>query len=189
MAITTLNQYKLIKGITGTDKDAQITAMIPLVESDYRNIRNRPFEVGLTIQVLTGATADGVLTFTVDGSDITINVLAGDSIPIVTQDIAYALGGTVNGDTVTLITPYNYTFDGAGTGVTVDVSPVGTLYPDGAERTAINMIHWNLSSGGANTGIASESLGKFSISYETGQSAGGYPKSITGAIKRYVSYK
>ena len=189
MAITTLTQYKLIKGITGTAQDAQITAMIPLVESDYLNIRNRPFEVGFTVQVTGGATADGDLTFTVDGSDIIISLVSGDSIYIIVQKIGYVLGGVVRGDTVTLITPYTYTFDAGATGVTAILSNVGTLYPDGAERTAIDMLHWQLSGGGQSAGVASESLGKYSISYDTGQSAGGYPKSITGAIRRFVSYK
>ena len=189
MPITTLNQYKLIKGITGTAQDAQITAMIPLVESDYMNIRNRPFDVGFTIQVTGGATADGNLTFTVDFSDMLIDIANGDSVFIVAQKIAYVLGGRLNGDTITILTPYSYTFDAGATGVTVDMSNVGTLYPDGAERTAIDMLHWQISGGGQTAGVASESLGKYSISYDTGQSAGGYPKSITGAIKRYVSYK
>ena len=189
MAITTLNQYKLIKGITGTAQDAQITAMIPLVESDYMNIRNRPFDVGFTIKVTAGATADGNLTFTVDFSDILIDIANGDSIYIVAQKIAYALGGRLNGDTITLITPYIYTFDAGGTGVTADISGIGTLYPDGSERTAIDMLHWQLSGGGQSAGVTSESLGKYSISYDTGQSAGGYPKSITGAIRRYVTFK
>ena len=189
MPITTLAQYKLIKGITGTAQDAQITAMIPMVESDFLSIRNRPFDVGFTIQVTAGATADGNLTFTVDFSDILIDIANGDSIYIVAQKIAHVLGGRLNGDTITLITPYIYTFDAGGTGVTADISGVGTLYPDGSERTAIDMLHWQLSGGGQSAGVTSEALGKYSISYDTGQSAGGYPKSIAGAIKRFVSYK
>lgn len=45
MAITTLATVKTVLGITGTSKDAQITALIPLVESDYLNIRNKAFDV------------------------------------------------------------------------------------------------------------------------------------------------
>ena len=45
MAITTLANVKTVLGITGTSKDAQITALIPLVESDYLNIRNKAFDV------------------------------------------------------------------------------------------------------------------------------------------------
>lgn len=209
MAITTLSQYKLIKGITGTAQDAQIEALIPLVESDYLNIRNRPFDTGVTIKVTTGATVSGDLEFTAAGSTVLVAVDAGDSVPVVAYKIGYILGGFVQnayrlsgyvigaytpfvrvvGDTVTIETVYDYTLNAGATGVTVTISTVGNLYPEGSEMVAINMVHWMLSGGGQSAGVASESLGKYSVSYDTGQSAGGYPKSITGAIKRYVTYK
>lgn len=45
MAITTLATVKTVLGITDSSKDARITALIPLVESDYLNIRNLAFDV------------------------------------------------------------------------------------------------------------------------------------------------
>ena len=188
MPITTLSQYKLIKGITGTAQDAQIEALILLVESDYLNIRNRPFDTGITIKVTAGATVTGDLEFTYAGSTVLIAVEAGDTTPVVAHRIGLVLGGHV-GDTVTIETVYDYTLNAGATGVTATISTVGNLYPEGSEMVAINMMHWMLSGGGQSAGVASESLGKYRVSYDTGQSAGGYPKSITGAIKRYVSYK
>ena len=44
MAITTLASYKTFYGITGTDQDAQISAFIPVVEEEYLNYRNAPFD-------------------------------------------------------------------------------------------------------------------------------------------------
>jgi hypothetical protein len=44
MAITTLTQVKTILQISGTDQDALIEELIPLVEEQYLEIRNMPFE-------------------------------------------------------------------------------------------------------------------------------------------------
>ena len=46
MAVITLEEYKLLAGITGPDKDAQITALIPLIEDDIIAICNYDFGQG-----------------------------------------------------------------------------------------------------------------------------------------------
>ena len=46
MAVITLAEYKTLAGITGTDKDAQITALIPLIEDDIIAICNYDFGQG-----------------------------------------------------------------------------------------------------------------------------------------------
>ena len=46
MAVITLAEYKTLAGITGTDKDAQITALIPIVEDDIIAICNYDFGQG-----------------------------------------------------------------------------------------------------------------------------------------------
>lgn len=43
--ITTLESVKAVLCIDGTDKDAQIIALIPLVEADYLAIRRKAFDV------------------------------------------------------------------------------------------------------------------------------------------------
>ena len=43
--ITTLENVKLILGITTDSKDALISALIPIVEADYLLIRNRAFDL------------------------------------------------------------------------------------------------------------------------------------------------
>lgn len=45
MAITTLEQVKAILEITGTEKDATISALIPMVEEEYLAIRNKAFDL------------------------------------------------------------------------------------------------------------------------------------------------
>ena len=65
-----------------------------------------------------------------------------------------------------------------------DVEGADTIYPIGAEMTAIKMIEHHLS--GQRAGVASESLGDYSVSYQ--QDATDYPHSIIGGIKRYASW-
>lgn len=44
MAITTLEKTKLVLGINNNDYDARITALIPMIEQEYLDIRNKPFD-------------------------------------------------------------------------------------------------------------------------------------------------
>lgn len=44
MAITTLEKTKILFGITTSTYDTRITALIPLIEEEYLEIRNKPFE-------------------------------------------------------------------------------------------------------------------------------------------------
>lgn len=66
----------------------------------------------------------------------------------------------------------------------------GIIYPDGAEMTAIQMVGFlmldvNRKSAG---GISSESVGSYSYTKDNlTHYINGYPKSIVGKIKRYVS--
>lgn len=43
--ITTVDKVKTIMGLTDTSKDGLIEMYIPVVEQDYLNIRNAPFDV------------------------------------------------------------------------------------------------------------------------------------------------
>ncbi|GEM_PF-2055327 len=48
MAITTLANVKTYLGLTTTAKDALITMLIPIVESNYLGIRNKAFDTDAT---------------------------------------------------------------------------------------------------------------------------------------------
>ena len=65
MAITTLNNVKSILNISSTGDDTWITALIPVVESDYEAIRNKPFDTCAKLTVTDAATSDGDITITV----------------------------------------------------------------------------------------------------------------------------
>lgn len=196
MPITTLAQVKLILGISGNTQDALITALIPLVEKDYISIRNRPFDEGTTLQITAGAAASGNVTVTIDGAALPVVVIAGDTAAQVARKAYNALRGgylymvTIAGDTLTLVSKQSsadivvvFTDTGA-TGVTAVVSEYIMLYPEGAESTAIDMIAYRLSK--QTPGIASQSLGDHSVSYEPSKDK--YPATVTGGIKRFVGW-
>ena len=52
MAITTLANVKTFLGITSTAKDALITMLIPLVESDFLRIRNKAFATDIYDEIV-----------------------------------------------------------------------------------------------------------------------------------------
>ena len=189
--ITTLMRAKTVLNITTSDKDLQIDELIPLVEQDYLHIRNKPFDVGNTLTVTAPCAADGDLTVTYNDANFTVPVLNGDNTLVVARKIAFAIDRvtqgvvTVSGSSVTFLGYATLTFAAGGTGVTTTISGIDTIYPVGAESTAIKMINHHLTGGAA--GVASESLGDYSVSYREEQDAD-YPRSITGGIKRYVSF-
>ena len=69
----------------------------------------------------------------------------------------------------------------ASTSLTATATKMQTLYPDGSELTAVQMIQHQLSKP---AGVQSESLGDYSVTYA--KLKGGYPESITGQIDRYA---
>lgn len=180
MAITTKAKVKTILGITGTTQDALIEALIPLVESDFLNIRNAPWDTkvyGERVGVGNG----------------TQKIFALDNFPLILASEKIYINGVliasaeydVNYNTGAL------TFDTApiaNSRITADYEVVDFFYPDGAELTAIRMIGWHLAQQ-KSIGVSSESLGDHSVTYEkSATGAESYPASIIGSIKRYVRF-
>jgi phage tail sheath gpL-like len=204
MAITTLQKASLLLG--NATQDDIITALIPLVEADYLNIRNKEFEVGSTITINTACTTNGNVTITWADSNFDVPVLAGDNAVTVAKKIytyfeyykPLVINRKINGisyytvklvsNVVTIITDYNVSFNGNSTGVTATASTVDIIYPDGSEMTAIKMIQHQLTNI-KSQGIASESLGDYSVSYANGLMIGDYPKTVVNGIKRYATFK
>ena len=214
MAITTKDRVKVLLNTTETNKDDWIEGLIEQVESDYLSIRNRPFDVGtkLTIET-TGLPADEEITITVGnyssvgstakGKEYDVRLRSGDSAAMITRRINNQIQFTPYYKTKWVPTSsastsaeiyfvekmedwmenrsvLDFTVT-SSTNLTATVEQGQTLYPDGAEMTAVQMISFNL---GKPSGIQSESLGDHSISY--GDADGGYPRFITGKIKKYV---
>ena len=196
MSITTWAQVQLILGLAATQQTL-VEGIIPHVEEDYLHIRNKPFDVGNILTITAPATADGNITVTVDGTDFLVAVLSGDNAMVVARKIKNSLSrffdATTAGDSVTFVGYLTLAFDGAATGVTATASGINTVYPTGAGYTAIKMIHYHLTTGvasGSSAGVASESLGDYSISFQTPTGAGisDYPDDAVGGIRRYVSF-
>lgn len=69
----------------------------------------------------------------------------------------------------------------ASTSLTATATKMQTVYPDGSELTAVQMIQHQMNKP---AGVQSESLGDYSVTYA--KLKGGYPESITGQIDRYA---
>ncbi len=101
---------------------------------------------------------------TILGLDTTYNTLIDSLIPMIEADY---------------LRIRNKDFD-------VDVNN-NTIYPVGAELTAIQMISYQIQKGSHKSAIISENFGDYSVSYSQSESEG-YPSSLTSKIKRYVSF-
>lgn len=194
MAITAWNMAQTILDLPD-ELEARVEALIPHVEDDYVKIRNRAFDTGDTLTITGGATADGNLVVSIGDTEFTVEVEAGDDEELVARKIHIELTESgryrvsLDGANVTVISRLDtLALSAATTGVTATTTGIETVYPDGAEMTAIRMIQFQLSAG-KGAGISSEALGDHSITYDTaGAWIGDYPKSVVGSIKRYVSF-
>jgi len=182
MAITTLAQVKLILSITDSSKDALITALIPLVESEYLSIRNKPFDTVASGELM-GYGDDTETEFTLKYH------------PIISGSLTVYINGTLTTAYTANIVSGIITFTTApavGEKITADYTAVYFIYPEGSELTAIQMIGYRLQADVTGKEIKSESLGDHSVTYENSAKgevgAGGYPASITAGIRKYTNF-
>jgi len=218
MAITTLTRYKTLTGTTGTDKDTQIDALIPQVEADYQHIRNRPFDTGTKVTIeTTGLPADEEVTVTIgnyadvgataDGWEYEVRLREDDTADMIAKRIVTQIKPTAYykmfiasaGSTQAILymldkfpdymerySVLDLTID-TSTEIETTVEQMQTIYPDGAEMVAAQMIKHQLNTIEA-MGIASESLGDYSVQYSGSVLGvyGSYPKSVAGGIQRFA---
>ena len=206
MAITTLSNVKSILGITSTADDAQITALIPQVEEDYINIRNKPFDVATKVTYSDASTAGGEIEFSIGSKSELVEFNAGDTVAIIARKTRNQIKPTPyysidpTSDAVYFTEKHEQVTDSISvldleaesTSVTATVTKMQTVYPKGAEFTAAKMIQFHMTAGTAAGGLGktSETLGDYSVTFASGQGAniGDYPKDVVGGIKRYVSF-
>lgn len=202
MAITTLSNVKNILNISDNDSDIWIVSLIPQVESDYLHIRNKPFNVGTKINVeTTGLSADEDMTIDIGDSEYEIELKDGDTAGIIARrvvnqmkpnryyEILAPLSNSTSADIYVTEKYENWTESmsvldlsvTASTDITATVTKLQTIYPDGSELTAAQMIQHQMNKP---AGVQSESLGDYSVTYAEMQ--GGYPRSITGQITRFA---
>lgn len=185
--ITTWANVRDVLGLAATQQTL-VEKLIPFVENDYLRIRNKPWDIGNILTITAGATLDGTVTVDVGGYPFQAQVSVGNNPVTVAAKIAVQIGFymKVYQDAERLIFPgyLDLTFAGGGTGVTATVSGIDTIYPVGAEHTAIRMIEHLLTEEKA--GIQSESLGDWSVTYAKGGKS--YPDSIVNSIRRFLSW-
>ena len=218
MAITTLANVKVFLNTTSAANDAWITALIPLVESDYESIRGKPFDLVTKINIATdGLAADEKITVEVGNHAAVGGTAEGrkyDEIRLRNGDdakmIAYRIIQQMKPSAAAY---FNFELRDAtsseadiylserfpqfqewrsaldvtvttSAAITTTITEMETVYPEGAELTAIQMINYQMSKP---SGAQSESLGDYSVSY--GEMTGSYPKNVTAGIKRFAVMK
>ena len=98
MAVITLAEYKTIRGITGTTQDAQISALIPIVQDEIIQFCNQDWDAGtadedfpdglktvsanmITYQ-MSGAQAGGKKSESIDGYSYTRDDVGDSGYPV-----------------------------------------------------------------------------------------------------------
>lgn len=168
--------------IVGETVEAQIDALIPVIEADYERIRNKPFLRFRATSVLASKQLSGI---TVPDENALNLVCATGAIAGIFEKLARGMRceGTGISGAVDAFDALNYTID-LDTAATASAEDVlCTCYPAGSDYTAALMIGYNLYK---RHGLKSESSGGYSYSEE--EMVEGYPKSITGMIERHVSF-
>ena len=170
--ILTLEDFKNYPEYDSTKTDAQVQLMIDRAEADYLRLRGIPFRtLNVTIVDLsTSITANSADYRTHE--DVTDLIQVGQ--PIYSADGQY---GKVSAVSSTAITSDTASSGSADTTL--------YIYPLGARDTVAMMVKYAFLDKPA--GVKSESIFKHSVTYA--DPSGGYPKDITGRIKRYASLK
>jgi len=208
VAITTLANFKTLTGTTGNDK--RVAALISRVEADYESIRNKPFDTGTLVNIeTTGLSADEDITIDLNNYCYTVKLKDGDNAKMIGYRISHYVlpshlvnvkvvlaNATSSGVDVYFTEKFpNWQEDYSvldldvttSAAIATDVTPMTTIYPDGAELVAVNMIQYHLNT---MTGIGkgSESLGDYSVTFKGSNepTLGGYPASVVGNIKRFA---
>ena len=214
MAITTRDRVKAILGITTTDHDDRIDALIPQVEDDYVQIRGKPFDVGTLLTVeSTGVGADEKVTITIgnyaevgaaaQGVEFNVVIRAGDTAGVIARRIVnqvlpsgyYTLTAPMVDSTSTSAGVYfrerfeRFTEDFSVLDMTVDpavglTSEVEVMQTIYPEGAEYTAAKMIHFAMNAGAGVTSERLGDYSVTYDA---SGAYPRSITSSIKKYVT--
>ena len=179
--IATLAEIKTLLGITDTSKDAQITALIPMVENDVLQYCNNSFESAF-------ATWGGSVTPTQAGSVYTFVGTAFLASLITSGDYIHVTG-TLRNDGyyhVTNITDTVITVDSPminEPAITASIAAVEI--PAGLKIYFAKMIGWNVYNF-KSSGLSSESIGNYSYSMKDGASGdAGYPADMLKGLDRW----
>jgi len=166
--ILTLEDFKNYPEYNSTKTDAQVQIIIDRAEADYLRLRGIPFRT-LNVTIVDLSTS-----ITANSADYRITDLIQVGQPIYSADGQY---GKVSAVSSTAITSDTASSGSADTTL--------YIYPLGARDTVAMMVKYAFLDKPA--GVKSESIFKHSVTYA--DTSGGYPKDITGRVKRYASLK
>lgn len=162
--------------------EAQISALIPVVEADYERIRNKPF---LRFRATSELGSKRLTGITIPDENALGLVYWQDAIVGIFEKLTRGMicdGAGISG-AVDVFDALNLTID-LDTAATASAEDVlVTAYPAGSDYTAALMIGYNLYK---RHGLKSESSGGYSYTEE--EMLEGYPRSIAGMIERYASF-
>jgi hypothetical protein len=194
MAIVTTAQVKTILGIGSTSYDTKIAAMIPYVQSDVCDYCGTYFQdgyiwrsSGTELKITRGTTGVAADKLTDASGELTnVGFLAGDDVAIE--------GGHSNVGVHTVATIHASTMTFTSTAVmrTQDPGSTGSNYmgaltvsrvrwPKGIQLAAAKMV-WHLIDKPTPSGIQSESIDDYSVSY-AGSHA--YPAEVVSQLKAF----
>lgn len=180
--IITLAQVKSLLNISGTAKDALISAMIPEAEAKYLQIRNIPF-LQIKAYAYTGdKTLSGIYIY--PDNALYYGIYGGTPSKFLNR-LEYVYGnGIDNYITDKDVDKNTIEIDTASAG---DITNgVFTIYPQGAKLTAAKMIKYLMNSNSM-SGLQSESVGSYSWSAGTDGNPFGVPSDVYKSITRYVN--
>ena len=193
MPLVTAAEVKTFSGLTAT-YDTEIGIFIPIVEDRISKICNNYFwekDVRLESWVSTFTNADPD-TITSDSNWDTDGHFAADDDFVITgswKNDGFRTIASLSTTTATL-TSSNELVDEAHTESDVDAEYVYfTLvnWPDALKDIASQMIRFDIINRPKRSGVRSESIGNYSVTFETGgQGTYGYPDDIIGHLKTWM---
>ena len=183
--IITLSQVKSLLNISGTSKDTLITALIPEAEAKYLQIRNYPFHQFYGNITNTSKTITGITLYPSTVRDLSISSYKSTASFINRMDYLYSSLKSIDNYVTEVNDTANSVEIDTAAGSTAD-SVVFTVYPQGSKLVAAKMIQY-LMNKNAMSGLASESVGSYSVSWNSEGNPFGVPNDIYKSIKRYVT--
>lgn len=187
MAIVTATEITVYTDISASAGTITSSGLIPIVQERINYITNNFFLTDMYIAgtVTFNATAGTIVA----GSDWDDEgFVAGDEIYIYNsyRNDGYKTVGSVTTVTLTVSSADSIINEPSGRSVVVSV----VKWPNALKYIAAQMVKYDYDDrAGVDVGIASKSLGPYSVSYKTGaqnQTPFGYPKELIDALSTYT---
>ena len=191
MPIITVQEVKYLLNYTNDTYDTQIRTWIPFVRdravalcnNKFTNVECRTYNA--TDLVFASATNPTITTtdegFTEDNFKATMDVYVTGSL---LNDGFYTISG-VTSTVMTMTYPDAFTDETVST-ESVIVTLTQVKFPDGLKPTIANMIRYDIQDRMTRSGVKSERIGNYAVTYESGQTGVDYPGDIVAGLDIYT---